>query len=47
MKAKANCIDKSKALTVWNNHTNVLSFGVNDGEYRINDKGEMIKIEYH
>lgn len=47
MKSKANCIDKDKAFTVWNSQSNVISFGVNDGEYRINDKGEMIKTEYH
>jgi len=47
MKTQANCIDKDKAFTVWNNLSNVISFGVNDGEYRINDKGEMIKTEYH
>ncbi|MEK0169808.1 DUF943 family protein [Pseudescherichia vulneris] len=47
MKIKVNCIDKDKAFTVWNSQSNVISFGVNDGEYRINDKGAMIKTEYH
>jgi hypothetical protein len=47
MKTKVNCIDKDKAFTVWNSQSNVISFGVNDGEYRINKEGAMIKAEYH
>lgn len=47
MQTKVNCIDKDKAFTVWNNPSNVVLFGVNDGGYRINNKDEMIKTEYH
>ncbi|WNJ78433.1 DUF943 family protein [Cedecea neteri] len=41
-----NCIEKDKAFTVWTDRHNNVFFGVHDGKYRINDKGQMIKTKY-
>lgn len=41
-----NCIEKNKAFTVWTDRHNNVFFGVHDGKYRINDKGQMIKTKY-
>lgn len=46
MKTNINCIDKEKYFTVWNGRNNDISFGVDDGEYIINENGKMVKRKY-
>lgn len=41
-----NCIEKDKLLTISNDRENNIYFGVNDGEYKFEENGEMVKTKY-
>lgn len=47
MKAKKNCIEKNKTLTVDNSKNTGIFFTTHAGYHRINDKGEIVEKRFY
>ncbi|WP_202303462.1 DUF943 family protein [Dryocola clanedunensis] len=46
MRPSLNCIEKNKVFAVWNNKNKDIFLGVDDGFYRIDENGKMVKTKY-
>ena len=45
MQPPLNCIDKNRIFSIWNTQNNNISFGVDDGEYTMNENGVIVRNE--